>query len=423
MKNIFRVLFISGLSLIFTTCLFSNGLNLNSVGSKATAMGGAFIGLADDYSAVFWNPAGLTQMENASFSLFATDIIPSGTYNFELLGTTMADSETKSSMYPSGALGYFKPFSKNIVVGILAYVPAGVGAKWPGEDLALLSGGTAFTWKSQIAMLTVSPVFAYKINEKFSIGASINLNYVMLKMERPAGGGAMPAFQYKEDLSGIGFGATFGAMYKPTDFLSIGVCYKTPVKASIKGDAEAPALSQMGFPGMSDAKRSATWPQWLGAGIAIKPIDRLTITADIQYNNWKKMEDIPITYSDAVWKAAGMESASNFELRWEDSVDIRFGVEYKLTDCLAIRGGYYNNPSPAPEETLNIMLPNVNYNVITAGLGYQKEKFAIDFAFEYLAGKDRFVDPMNYVVGAGMPGTHGMNIISINCAFTYKLGK
>jgi long-chain fatty acid transport protein len=335
----------------------------------------------------------------------------------------MADTETKSSMYPSGAMGYFRPLSKNITVGILAYVPSGVGAKWPGEDLAMLSGGSAYTWESKIAMITVSPVIAYKINKKFSVGASLNINYVMLDMERPAGGGSFPVFQYKESLSGIGLGATFGAMYKPTDFLSIGVTYKTPIKASIDGEAEAPGLTDFGYPGSSDAERAATWPQWFGAGIAIKPNNQLTITADVQYNNWKKMEDIPITYTDAVWKAAGLESASSLELRWDDSVDIRFGVEYKLTDCLAIRGGYYINPSPAPEETLNIMLPNVDYNVITAGVGYEKKKFAFDFAFEYLTGEDRYVDPMNYLVGAGMPGTHGMNIISVCCAFTYKLGK
>ena len=66
--------------------LSANGLNLNGMGSKAIAMGGAFIGQADDYSAIFWNPAGLTQMQSPNISFFVTDLIPSGTYQFPLLG-------------------------------------------------------------------------------------------------------------------------------------------------------------------------------------------------------------------------------------------------------------------------------------------------------------------------------------------------
>ncbi len=36
----------------------ANGVYVPGVGTRASAMGGAFIGLADDYSAVHWNPAG-----------------------------------------------------------------------------------------------------------------------------------------------------------------------------------------------------------------------------------------------------------------------------------------------------------------------------------------------------------------------------
>ncbi|MFA6470387.1 MAG: hypothetical protein WCW35_15945, partial [Bacteroidota bacterium] len=34
----------------------------NGVGSRALGMGNAYIGVSDDYSATFWNPAGLAQM-------------------------------------------------------------------------------------------------------------------------------------------------------------------------------------------------------------------------------------------------------------------------------------------------------------------------------------------------------------------------
>ena len=38
------------------------------VGARALGMGGAYTGVASDYSAIYWNPAGLAQMQYSEFS-------------------------------------------------------------------------------------------------------------------------------------------------------------------------------------------------------------------------------------------------------------------------------------------------------------------------------------------------------------------
>ena len=43
--------------------------NLTGAGSRAMGMGGAFIGLADDATAISWNPGGLTQLYKPEVSL------------------------------------------------------------------------------------------------------------------------------------------------------------------------------------------------------------------------------------------------------------------------------------------------------------------------------------------------------------------
>jgi len=407
-------------TIIFASGLFANGLSLNGIGSKASSMGTAFIGLADDFSAVFFNPAGLTQMEQSSFSFFGTSIIPKSTYKFELLGTTMADTESTGSMYPSGALSYFKPVSDKLVIGIAAYVPSGVGSEWSGDDLSKLSGGSSYTWNSMLFMVTVSPVAALKISDKFSIGASVNINYVSLEMQRPGGDGVnMPFFQYEEAMAGIAVGATLGAMYKPCDKLSIGLTMKLPVTATISGTAKAPYLKNFGMSGESEGERKATWPMLAGVGVALKPTDKLTLTADVIYTNWEELENIPVTFDEASWKA--LESGSEFTLKWKDTFDVKFGMQYKLSDSFYIRAGFYTDNAPSPEETLNVMLPNIAYKVFTGGIGYKNGKLNLDFAVEYLNGEDRFVDPMNYFVGAGMPGTHGMSMVVPNITLSIEL--
>ena len=48
MRRINRFLIITVLSLLFVSGIFPNGLSLNGVGSRASAMGTAYIGLSDD---------------------------------------------------------------------------------------------------------------------------------------------------------------------------------------------------------------------------------------------------------------------------------------------------------------------------------------------------------------------------------------
>ena len=59
---------------------WGNGLNLNSLGTRALTMGGAFVGLADDFSVVFWNPAGAAGFRSKYFGFYGTDLIPTNKY-------------------------------------------------------------------------------------------------------------------------------------------------------------------------------------------------------------------------------------------------------------------------------------------------------------------------------------------------------
>ncbi len=410
-KHLLSVLLIA-LLLGSGTVLFANGLNLNGIGSKATSMGGAFVGLADDYSAVFWNPAGLTQMESSTFSVYGTFIIPKGTYKLEFGGVTLVDTQMESKIYPSGAIGYFKPLSDKLVVGILAYVPSGSGSQWNGEDLAPVASGI-YEWESKVGLFTISPVVAYKFSDTLSIGATFNINYGILNMKRPVIG------QFEEDDSGMGFNSTLGILFKPTETLSVGLSFKTPMKVKLKGTSKMPGAALLGLAMESEVTREVTWPMWFGAGVAFKPMENLTITADIQYTNWKKLDTIPADYENAGWKAF-IEPVAAFTLNWEDKIQYRFGLEYKINEMLALRGGYYYDPAPAPVNTMTILLPSLTYNVITFGIGYTNGGLTLDFGLEYLKGSDRELSAADALPGVGMPGIYGMNILVPNLAVSFN---
>lgn len=414
MKRFFKLSVILGLMVGLCSGLYPNGFNLNSNGTKALTMGGAFIGLADDYSAVFWNPAGLTQMKQTTLAFFGTDIIPSASYQFAYPGLFSIDTKAESKHYFSGSAGFFKPLSEKVVVGIYGYIPTGLGVTWKGNELAALTEGTGYEWDTYVGIITVSPVIAFKLSEKFSLGAAFNISYGFAQLSRPGLG------QYSEDTNDVAFGATIGMLVKPSEKFSFGLTFRTPLKVNLSGEATMTGAPLLGLPATDDALREITFPMWLGAGIAIKPTDKLTITADAQYTNWKVMDTIPMEFTNPGWKLF-FENGAALRLDWKDCVQIRFGLEYKTSEKFAIRAGYYYDPNPSPLKTRTILLPEMTFNFFTFGFGYHTEKVTIDFGFEYGMGKELEITMADLGVDdPGMPGIHNLDIFVPNIAITFR---
>lgn len=402
--------------LLSSSLLLANGLNLNSNGPKAISMGGAFIGLADDFSATFWNPAGLTQMDRTTIAFSLMDLIPSASYKMDMLGI---DAQTENKHYLSGSIGFYKPLPNNkIVVGIYGYVPSGVGAKWNPQDLAALSQSVPYKWESMLAVVTIAPSIGIKLSDRFSLGASININYGMLTMKRLAVG------QYEEDMTGLAVGFTFGGLYKVNEKFSIGASLKTPFRVKLNGDTTMAGAALYGLPVESAAERECTWPLWAGIGMAYRFSDKITVTADIQYTNWGEMTDIPINYENTTW-AVLFNNLNRFELQWQDALQLRFGFEYKASESLALRCGYYHDPTPLPlrdaDNTHNILLPQSTYNWATLGFAYTKGNIKLEAAFEYGFGTDVTVGITQAMEHAGLPGTHGIDIIAASVGMTIGL--
>jgi long-chain fatty acid transport protein len=436
MKTAKRILLTFSCLVFLSLSLMANGLNLNSLGTKALTMGGAFVGLADDFSAIFWNPAGIAHFKNKYFGFYGTDIIPSGTYGLSIGGLPVVDAKTVTKNYLGGMAAYYHPINEKVVVGFGVYTPSGLGAEWEGKDFAAVAANNPnIEWRSKIGLVTFSPAIAFAINEKVSVGAALNINYGMFDIAFHAGTTEVPVppyevdmGQYDESMKGWGYGATFGVLVQPSEILSLGATFRTASKISFKGDASIPNLSLIGaalgtsINPTSDLDREVTWPMWLAAGVALKPIEALTITADVQFTQWSKIEVIKTDYTDTFWQIL-MEDAQERPMYWEDAIQFRLGAEYRL-NAWAFRAGYYWDPSPAPDKTMNVLLPSFDFNVLTAGIGYSMDTLRIEFGVEYLMGKERTVDLLKTIIDpeweTAMPGTYNMNVIVPNLSISYR---
>ena len=409
--------------LLVASGLWANGLNLNGLGARAASMGGAFVGLADDYTAVFWNPAGLALIQKPTFGLTGELLLPSSTYGF-----TGFEMKTENKAYPAGILGYFTPISKKVVIGLGVYTPSGLGADWvnPGLEEAMIYPypPAAFTppvgayqWKSFIGAITIAPSVAVKLSEKVSLGATLNINYGFFKTDQWGQYQIIPnppktpiLFNFGQatmDVKGWGVGATFGLLVKPSDRVSFGLTYRLQSKVKMSGTMtlENLPLLNPALPDTTPAKLDATNPMWLAGGIAVKPLTNLTFTFDLQWTNWKKLQTLDVTFSDPTWNSFG-ETGKTLELYWANKTQIRFGAEY-VKGNLAFRAGYYYDPAPAPDDTMNILIPSFTYNSFQLGFGYRMgSSSCLDLCVEYLDGQTRTITSET----AAMPGIYTMKI-------------
>lgn len=413
---------------------FANGLSLNSVGSKAFGMGGAFVALADDPSAIHWNPAGMAGQKN-SVMVFMTDVMPLPVYKLDAYGI---DTE--------GVGGAFKYASPNLMAvynydkfafGLGVFVPAGLGTEWDGADLTAFGGpatygpynnlyaGKEFDWMSQIAVFNVCPAVAYNFADFLKVGVALNAYYGMFQMKRGEDmrnnftgqlygandpHDTMLDTQTEMDIDGWGVGATL-SMLLDYGWYNFGMTYKTPVTVDMSGTMDIEYLDEYGM------NLEVTWPAWAGIGFAFKPFGgKMVITSDMQITNWKELQTLYAEILDMQVAPGVFRDVENeLHLTWEDAVQVRFGLQFDINEQLTARTGYYFDPAPAPDKTLNILFPSSTNHAYTFGGTYKVNKFNIDLGMEYLIGNDRNV----MQTAENMPGFHQMDVFAYSLALKY----
>lgn len=89
------------------------------MGCRALAIGGAFVGVADDPSAVFHNPAGLVYQEKA-FNLSIDGFYISPTHEY-----VTPEGDTTQSQYKTALPQFFLTYRANerVTIGFGFYVP------------------------------------------------------------------------------------------------------------------------------------------------------------------------------------------------------------------------------------------------------------------------------------------------------------
>jgi long-chain fatty acid transport protein len=352
-------------------------------GAKAAAMGTAFVGVADDPSAIAYNPAGITQLKGTDIYGGVTAVIPSTTY------TSPSGQEEKTDFqvfYPPNLYATSDFGMRDVTIGLGIFSPFGIGGrKWSKDGLTRY-----ISTESMIATLWINPTVAYQVAQTLSIGAGVEYMIARNDAKRMVNQSALGAADGELDLNatGDGWGYDFGVLFKPDEKISLGIAYRSRVKVSFSGTAHLSNIAPAAQPLFGGATfdtpihTDSTFPDILSFGAAYRPSKRMTLSFDLEEVRWSSFKSIDIELQNQV-PAAGFTSSSN-PLDWKDILTIKFGAEYLMSERFALRGGYAYVTTPVPDHTLSPSNPDSNQHNICIGFGYKKEKMVVDFF--YIAG-------------------------------------
>jgi long-chain fatty acid transport protein len=390
------------------------GFRLPEAGAKAMGMGFAFTAQADDPSAIYFNPAGLTQLEGQNVTVGVTYIRRYGdafTGITPLTGGAVVSETQKDLNFFIPNAYYVRKASPNLAYGVGLFVPFGLGLEYRDRNTSI--------FRNQITMidlmtLVVNPTVAWKVNDVLSVGAGIDFLYGKAKMERTPVSPALGGNIYNLDLEadGTAWGYNFGLLLAPSRNLKIGLSHRSPFTLKLKdGDVNvtniSPEASAMFFDGATtfQTKGSAVinLPATTAFGAAYTFFDRLTVEADLDFTWWSSYKNLRVEIRDENPVLMTTDSRKD----WNDVVALRIGAEYRVTDPLALRVGFAYDPTPVPAETMGPELPDATRLNYMVGVGYKYGNWTFDASYFYVDKKERTVSNIR-AEGANTVGFDGI---------------
>ncbi len=357
--------------------VFALGFRNPDQGAAATAQGTAFVAQADDATAVYYNPAGLTQFHG-------TEIYNGGDFFFpdNKLKGGGSDAEMTSwsltpHLYASSDLGMpNSPWR------------FGIGVNVPFGNQAVFSHNGPFKYEvtsASLQVFNIQPTVAYKFNEHLSLGAGLNVYDAFTALNSRIPAPPLPDGHFHFDASGIALGATAGLMWKINPQHSVGIVYRSPFTVNFSGTADVNIPPVVNHSSKSSTA-SIPFPQIVTVGYAFRPVPKLKLEADVDWTDWQ-------TLNKLVLHAPGSPvNGETIRWDWMASFMYEFGAQYELNEHWKLRGGFIYSENSVPNSTFSPSVPDSNRYVFNVGFGYTSGRFTLDTVYQYTIADDRTVN-------------------------------
>jgi long-chain fatty acid transport protein len=382
--------------------VFGLGLALPDQDAFATARGNAFVATANDPAAIFYNPAGISQLDGANVSLGAYGIVLTDRY-------TGAGGSVNSKTIWSAVPQFFSTYSLSnyhLTFGLGTYSPYGLRMEWPATAPFLAAGETG-----QLTYLTGAAMVAWQIMPTLSVAAGPTLNYSETDFKElvpfAPGLGFVNHFQGRATDAGY----TAGLLFQAAEHHFFGLTYRSATEMNYNGHATVPAYP---FKANTAASADFHFPETLAFGYSYRPDEKWNFEGDVNWTDWSGLKTVPLVASPP------LPAADTLAFNWKPSWMLDFGVTRYVGKDWRISGGYMYSENSVPDGNFNPLVPDSDRHIFSLGVGKKCGKFSWDVAYQLGWGPSRSVGS-DATAGGSPDGKYEFlsHALTINCGYHF----
>jgi len=358
----------------------ANGFGLADQDAFATARGEAFVATADNPSAIYYNPAGITQLEGNELRgglygiyLDSSFSPPSSAPNH---GHTY-DNQDNYAVVPQLFYTY-TPTNIPIPVsfGLGVYAPYGGKSSWPQD-----TGFRSVAIGGSLTYVTINPVVAYKVLPSLSLGAGVMVNYANMELEQGLTRFYLSPntnfFRFTGDGWSVGY--NLGVLWQPIDQISIGASFRSSAKVTLDGQTHYEQWPQISTPVHQSAQADFKFPLTAVFGVSYRPTPKWNIEFDADYTDWSSFG------SNTIHQAATTYPVNqNIPLRldWQPSWMYELGVTRYFDSGWHASAGFVYNENSVPNTYYSPIVADMDRYFFSMGAGYKGKHFNFDVAYQ-----------------------------------------
>jgi long-chain fatty acid transport protein len=379
------------------------GIEVINQGARGAAQAETFAAQADDATAIYYNPAGLTQLTGTQITAGGYLLWPQIRFSGPAGSESMWQPSLLPHVYAETSFG-LENWRFGIGVNNVFGLNEDYGDKGPLRFLAD---------KAHLYLFNIAPTVAYRLTDSLSIAAELNVYYGDLELRHNAllGPPPVPEGSFRFTGQDVAVGGTLGVMWKIDPRNTLAAVYRSPFSMDFGGKAQvtAPGIPTIG---PSDANAKFDFPQMATIAYAVRPVKPWKLEVDAVWTDWSVAKQIVLNSKNPAFNGQKIPED------WKDSFSYRFGTQWDLNRNWALRAGYAYGTNAVPASTFSPLVPDGAYHLISTGFGYSNDNWSIDAAFQYIYRERRHISGD---VNAVADGTWDNTMYGFMVTFTAKL--